>query len=946
MTHIRNPRTPLNRIALSVTALVTLVAAVIAMSVSATTAQADSIYHLRGCSQAAGSAPAIGAGSMTGWWTTNSALGGVDWNCGGPSPGLGVPSGMSIHNTGGNGGNTATGAYGMVYVEAPASRNVDLWSTHFGLYLNLSPNYAARHASCLNGHASCTNGPLAGAGVGPSDVTNPAWDYNNNGAKHWAFEIVCIRAGNCSTGSGAVQAIIHDLTMAVRDTDLPSLSSDGGTLLDNSNGGWKTSYGIDDAASGNYTVTAAWSDNGGGMEGTNLYEPTRRNEAGDEIGGWKTHNYGSCAWAVAEGTAQYSSVTPCPTTKSDSRTTSVAGLPDGSHEYLLGGRDAGQASRNETRNVKVDSTPPATATGVEATTPGVGEAWSNDPSRTFRFNQPGTGAGSPNATVYRALERNTNGDSWTQVGSGTHPISGSGAQNIAQPSLSGLPSGVYRNRVTIQDQAGNMATGNRSSGAVHRYDVAAPSVDLTGYNGAAIDGKQVVAAQAQIELSGHDQAGLSGVRTLEYQVDNAVGTASWQNTAVQPAGQAEEFNGTVDAADTISIPGDGLHRVRVRSLDNAGNRSAEKTISFTLTAPTRPGIDVTNPGVDGNPTVGSTLTCHGGDVSPGSVVTYQWLRDANPIQGATNPAYTVVEADRGHTLFCKVRIVNEAGITDTLSDGIQIPGVNNTSGSGEEPCRPNGTNADPEAKLVTAFNELPTNVRKPKKSKRKLSAKARRAAAKKKKATKPRSTTVAQRRFGQTAKIVGKLTNRSGKAISKAQLELHARYRGVKMDPVEYTGITTKADGTFTYQMDTKLPSANLELVYKPQIGVNCAAAIAGRAVKAGLSTTATAGSRLSSSKKSVRRGHAVRFKVKLSDTRNVPPRGVHVKLFALIRNPGSKRLRWVAGDSKQTTSKGVATFTQRLGGPKVWRLRAEVHATPEYPYLRGWSNTIRLRVR
>jgi surface antigen len=54
------------------------------------------------------------------------------------------------------------------------------------------------------------------------------------------------------------------------------------------------------------------------------------------------------------------------------------------------------------------------------------------------------------------------------------------------------------------------------------------------------------------------------------------------------------------------------------------------------------------PVIEGAAKVGKRLTAEAGDWKPGTVkLTYQWLRDGERIDGATKPAYTLKQADKG-----------------------------------------------------------------------------------------------------------------------------------------------------------------------------------------------------------------------------------------------------------------------------------------------------------
>jgi Ca2+-binding RTX toxin-like protein len=70
------------------------------------------------------------------------------------------------------------------------------------------------------------------------------------------------------------------------------------------------------------------------------------------------------------------------------------------------------------------------------------------------------------------------------------------------------------------------------------------------------------------------------------------------------------------------------------------------------------------PGVSGSPYVGSTLTCSRGswDERTGSAyaITYRWLRNGAPIEGATGPTYTATAEDANSNIQCETTAENYA----------------------------------------------------------------------------------------------------------------------------------------------------------------------------------------------------------------------------------------------------------------------------------------------
>jgi hypothetical protein len=69
------------------------------------------------------------------------------------------------------------------------------------------------------------------------------------------------------------------------------------------------------------------------------------------------------------------------------------------------------------------------------------------------------------------------------------------------------------------------------------------------------------------------------------------------------------------------------------------------------------------PSITGDLIVGHTLTCDAGTWSDDPTFTYQWRNDFLAIAGATNPTYTLIPADGGHTITCVVTATNAVGST-------------------------------------------------------------------------------------------------------------------------------------------------------------------------------------------------------------------------------------------------------------------------------------------
>jgi hypothetical protein len=73
--------------------------------------------------------------------------------------------------------------------------------------------------------------------------------------------------------------------------------------------------------------------------------------------------------------------------------------------------------------------------------------------------------------------------------------------------------------------------------------------------------------------------------------------------------------------------------------------------------------------------VGHPLSCSEGrwTGSPAPTLTYRWLRDGTPIEGATGSSYTIQTADEGTSLWCEVIATNAAGSTGAASGRAVVP---------------------------------------------------------------------------------------------------------------------------------------------------------------------------------------------------------------------------------------------------------------------------------
>jgi Alpha galactosidase A/Alpha galactosidase C-terminal beta sandwich domain len=107
------------------------------------------------------------------------------------------------------------------------------------------------------------------------------------------------------------------------------------------------------------------------------------------------------------------------------------------------------------------------------------------------------------------------------------------------------------------------------------------------------------------------------------------------------------------------------------ALDAAG-----RSLSARLPAPIVPVPPPPRPrpAIVGTPAPGSPLTCEPGMPAGAAVqLSYAWLRETEPIAGASGSAYTITAGDEGHHLQCRVTAANAAGSTTATSAFVTVP---------------------------------------------------------------------------------------------------------------------------------------------------------------------------------------------------------------------------------------------------------------------------------
>lgn len=114
------------------------------------------------------------------------------------------------------------------------------------------------------------------------------------------------------------------------------------------------------------------------------------------------------------------------------------------------------------------------------------------------------------------------------------------------------------------------------------------------------------------------------------------------------------ITGATSASYTV-VAADADHTLGVKATGTAeGYMATEKTSEATAKVARLVFAGAPAPVVTGGTTVGDTLTAAVGAWSPVASMSWQWLRDGQPIAGATSASYTLTAADQGHTISVRV----------------------------------------------------------------------------------------------------------------------------------------------------------------------------------------------------------------------------------------------------------------------------------------------------
>ena len=122
------------------------------------------------------------------------------------------------------------------------------------------------------------------------------------------------------------------------------------------------------------------------------------------------------------------------------------------------------------------------------------------------------------------------------------------------------------------------------------------------------------------------------------------------------------------------VSADVTHQLSCQVTATNPSGTDQKTSAGATVPPIAP-QNTTPPSITGTAAVGSQLTCADGSWSgvPAPSLTRQWLRDGQPISGATDSAYTATGDDATHALTCRVSASNAGGSASATTSERAVP---------------------------------------------------------------------------------------------------------------------------------------------------------------------------------------------------------------------------------------------------------------------------------
>jgi hypothetical protein len=468
--------------------------------------------------------------------------------------------GLAARNGGGGTHRTyPSGAYGGWFAYAPDGTVFTQFSGAFGVLAGCCVSGMATYAEATqwhNGSGGRTylfQGNLGNETWGaPSGLAGPvgrSWSSSASGfvAKRVGFHL------QCGPGFSCTQSVYGDLRLrgrsfdfTLRDDAAPTVGAPGGTLLA---GGW---------ARGTRTLSFPAHDTGGGLTGV---------EAAFDSG-TVLRSPSSCT--IVAG--RYARLRPCPATRAGDWAIDTASLPDGARQIALRAVDVGGATGSRTVVAHVDNGAPTAPRELAVVG---GEGWRANDGFELRWTNP-TGQHAPIARArWRAC----------RVGAepaGSDCVSGvRAAAGVESSDPIALPdAGEWEAEVWLEDAAGNSDPATASGPRRLRFDPHPPRLDILPADPA----RPTRIAVATADLSG----------VVDGKVElRRYGSDAWIGLPTERGD--DRLTAEVEQS---RLGAGGLHDVRVRAVDAAGNEGLAQGVRDLPAANPPPTSGRTSPPID------------------------------------------------------------------------------------------------------------------------------------------------------------------------------------------------------------------------------------------------------------------------------------------------------------------------------------------------------------